>query len=71
MTDRLRCTHCDDVIGVYEPLIAVLDGAAVDGSRVSRPDLGRAAVVYHRDCYARLQAGGGTAAQWRADGADG
>jgi hypothetical protein len=52
MTELVRCQHCGDVIGVYEPLIAVIDGKTHVTSRACVQD--SAAVVeecYHRDCY--------------------
>jgi hypothetical protein len=61
MTDRLYCSHCHDVIGVYEPLIAIVDGGALEASRASRPDIGSRAVAYHRDCFAHVRQPSGSA----------
>jgi hypothetical protein len=58
MTELLRCHHCGDVIGVYEPLIALIDGQTHETSRAGAQD--SAAVVeeyYHRDCYTGSQRG--------------
>jgi hypothetical protein len=53
--DRLRCRLCGDVIGVYEPLVHVLDDAARHTSRAADPGLYRAGGAhYHVDCYDRL-----------------
>ena len=50
-----RCTACDDVIGVYEPLIHVVGGAARRTSLTADPEVcssgGR---CYHLECYERL-----------------
>lgn len=56
MTETLRCHQCGDVIGVYEPLIALIDGQAHETSRVGVRD-GAALVeeCYHRDCYTSPQ----------------
>jgi hypothetical protein len=48
-----RCTQCGGVIGVYEPVLRVLDGDATTTSRASEPSLsahspGR---LYHAVCY--------------------
>jgi len=40
---------------VYEPMIALRDGRALETSRVLDPQAGRApAEVYHRDCFKDL-----------------
>jgi hypothetical protein len=50
-----RCALCDDVIGVYEPLVHVIDGAARRTSLTADPQAcssgGR---CYHLECYERL-----------------
>jgi len=53
----MRCRHCGDVIGVYEPLVTVTDGHPRETSRVL--ELGNAehrtdGACYHRSCYERL-----------------
>jgi hypothetical protein len=50
----LRCHHCGDVIGVYEPMIMLADGQARNTSRATEP-LGREPVgeCYHRACYSQ------------------
>jgi hypothetical protein len=58
--DRLRCLLCGDVIGVYEPLIHVLDDAARHTSRAADPELYRAGGShYHVDCYDSLGSSAG------------
>ncbi len=52
MSQSLRCDHCGEVIGVYEPLVRVLDGRAYESSRASEPACsGRGGEHYHRACY--------------------
>ena len=56
MTETLRCQHCGDVIGAYEPLIAFIDGQTHETSRaVVQNSAGVVEECYHRDCYARSQ----------------
>jgi hypothetical protein len=48
-----RCTHCGGVIGVYEPVLRLLEGVFTTTSRAKEPSLsadspGR---VYHALCY--------------------
>lgn len=52
MNRTLRCQHCDDVIGAYEPMIVVTNGEARHTSRAAEKDT--AAPVgecYHHACY--------------------
>jgi hypothetical protein len=52
MRKPLHCCVCDDVIGVYEPLIALVNGSARTTSRAAEPGLpGAAAPYYHEACY--------------------
>jgi hypothetical protein len=54
LTEQLRCAHCGDVIGVYEPLVALVDGRARETSlAVEQALAGDAASGYHRACYER------------------
>jgi hypothetical protein len=51
----LRCQSCDDLIGVYEPLVRVIDGHAHESSRLREPQLtGREGDCFHRACFQRL-----------------
>jgi hypothetical protein len=55
MSDRLLCHHCGEVIGVYEPLLVLVDGRIRETSRALEPDAaGRVGDCYHRACYERL-----------------
>jgi hypothetical protein len=50
--DVPRCGVCRDVIGVYEPLVRVLDGSVYETSRAAEPHLEDAGEPwYHRSCY--------------------
>jgi len=50
-----RCTACDDVIGVYEPLVHVSGGAALRTSLAADPQFCRVGGdCYHLECYERL-----------------
>jgi hypothetical protein len=54
----LCCDRCGEVIGVYEPLIRVLDGHAHESSRALDPGASeRDGEHYHRACYERLDSG--------------
>jgi hypothetical protein len=54
MRGGFRCCRCGEVIGVYEPLVAVVDGRARETSRALEPDTaGRVGDCYHRACYQR------------------
>jgi hypothetical protein len=49
----LRCDHCGQVIGVYEPAMILVEGIARQTSLAAEPSLashpGR---HYHRSCFA-------------------
>lgn len=49
MNEPLRCAHCGDVIGVYEPLIALADGRARETSLAAEA----ASADYNTDCFHR------------------
>ncbi len=52
MAQRLICHHCTEVIGVYEPVVVVIDGEVRETSRAAEPTIGTdAAECYHRACY--------------------
>jgi hypothetical protein len=57
-SDSLRCEHCGDVIGVYEPLVVRLGDEIRETSRAAEPELPLAhAQHYHRECFAALKHG--------------
>jgi hypothetical protein len=51
-TGTLRCGRCGDVIGVYEPLVHVIDNIAHKTSRAADPQLaaGDPRACYHLAC---------------------
>jgi hypothetical protein len=52
MNQVLRCAHCGDVIGVYEPLVIVDQAGMRLSSRAAEPGLvGDLAEHYHRSCH--------------------
>jgi hypothetical protein len=54
MGRTLRCQHCGDVIGVYEPVVVLSDGQTRDTSRAAEPDHGEpVGECYHRACYSQ------------------
>ena len=51
----IRCRHCGDVIGVYEPLVAVVGKVSRESSLAREPSLADGAMLrYHRCCHQRL-----------------
>lgn len=53
MSGSLLCESCGEVIGVYEPLVRLLDGRAYETSRAVEPSH-QGGEHYHRACYGRL-----------------
>jgi hypothetical protein len=52
MEETLRCRHCDDVIGVYEPMVVLTDGQPRNTSRAAEQDHGPSVgECYHHACY--------------------
>jgi hypothetical protein len=47
MDGPLRCRHCSDVIGVYEPMIVLFGGEARKSSRAAEREAGTPV----RECY--------------------
>jgi hypothetical protein len=57
---RLHCGRCGEVIGIYEPLVVLEDGAARQTSYAAEPgliEMGEA--VFHRACHEQLAKEGG------------
>ena len=54
---RIRCRHCQDVIGIYEPLVLLtVEGSSRETSLAVEPDLGDMdELCYHRDCYQHIR----------------
>ena len=58
MDETLRCRHCGDVIGTYEPMIVLAEGEARRTSRAAERAAERATWApmgecYHNHCYAQ------------------
>jgi hypothetical protein len=52
MTEMVRCAHCGDIIGVYEPMVRVEDGRARRTSALAeRGADGPPAPSFHDACY--------------------
>ncbi len=49
-----RCGECNDVIGVYEPLVVVFEGSVRHTSRAAEPLRYSGEHWYHRGCYESL-----------------
>lgn len=50
-----RCVSCEDVIGVYEPLVYLDRGLARHTSRAAEPSVTDGSRhCYHLDCYERV-----------------
>lgn len=49
-----RCGVCEDVIGVYEPLVHVEHELARRTSRAAEPGVTSSGQSFHLDCYERL-----------------
>jgi len=57
---RLRCAHCGDVIGVYEPMVAMIDGVAhVTSKAMAGAEDRMLGDCYHSGCFERLHEGAG------------
>ncbi|MGD0455392.1 MAG: hypothetical protein ABSB69_17535 [Solirubrobacteraceae bacterium] len=57
--EPLRCRHCGDVIGVYEPLVALAEGRVCETSLAATADcVDPDAICYHRACYVLLGGAG-------------
>jgi hypothetical protein len=53
-----RCPVCDDVIGVYEPLVHLDGGSPTRTSRAAQPEICSNGHCYHLNCYEQLAEGG-------------
>jgi hypothetical protein len=52
VSEPLRCVHCGEVIGVYEPLIALARGRARETSVAAEAvSADSNADCFHRTCY--------------------
>jgi hypothetical protein len=63
---KWTCDHCGQVIGVYEPMVVVVDGQRRDTSRAADPLVTAVpGPYYHRDCYAEYSRTSAPAARLR------
>jgi hypothetical protein len=46
-----HCELCGEVIGVYEPLVRIVDGRLRRTSRAAEPELAAGDDCYHDSCY--------------------
>jgi hypothetical protein len=50
--ETLRCRHCRDLIGIYEPLVVVRDGLRVRTSRAAAAgEALEASPCFHAECF--------------------
>jgi hypothetical protein len=58
MDELLRCAHCEDVIGVYEPTIVLRDGHPHSTSAAADRDVHALldGECYHLACFTRASA---------------
>lgn len=57
MTPKPTCDYCGEVIGVYEPIVVIVDGEVQETSRAAEQVVTAVrALRYHRDCYAQRSA---------------
>jgi hypothetical protein len=54
LVDPPRCSACDDIIGVYEPLVHLGDGFATRTSRAAAPEICSSGDCFHLECYEGL-----------------
>ena len=55
MGRMLTCRHCEDVIGVYEPMIVLCNEHARRTSRAAEPDVGeKIGEYYNHACFVRV-----------------
>ena len=51
----MSCDHCEEIIGVYEPMIVKTGDEALRTSQAADPLLALDALErFHRDCYLEL-----------------
>jgi hypothetical protein len=57
MNARLLCHRCGEPIGVYEPLLTLLDGRPHETSRAAEPRDARLlnGECFHRDCFEAIE----------------
>ncbi len=58
MNNEVRCDHCGEVIGVYEPLVVIVDGEALHTSRAAAADPLGDGPRFHGICFTRARNAG-------------
>jgi hypothetical protein len=54
MAETLHCKDCGEVIGVYEPLVTLVDGHPREISQAADPHVGsHTDECFHRACFER------------------
>jgi hypothetical protein len=53
-----RCRHCEEVIGMYEPVVTLVEGTPLRTSRLAAP-AGQLASwpCFHSDCFEESESG--------------
>ena len=46
-----RCPVCNDIVGVYEPLVHLSGGLATRSSRAAQPEICASGECFHLACY--------------------
>jgi hypothetical protein len=49
-----RCPVCNDIVGVYEPLVHLGGGLATRSSRAAQPEICSSGECFHLACYERI-----------------
>jgi len=58
MEMAFRCQHCEEVIGMYEPMVVIDEAGARSSARLDeQAGAGPPGECYHRDCYVRVYGG--------------
>lgn len=56
--EDVRCHHCDEVIGVYEPMVVLHDGVPVRTSRAAAElDPLATHACFHAQCFTSIEGG--------------
>lgn len=58
--ESFRCRHCGEIIGVYEPMVVIVDGEPVYGSRAASTTTHGDGLRFHGTCFVRARAAGET-----------
>ncbi len=56
--ERFFCDYCNEPIGVYEPIVVIIDGEPVHGSRAAGGIAAEDRPRFHGACLPRARAAG-------------